>query len=123
MIVFGLVSSVFDFLTFGVLLYVFDAAAEVFRTGWFVESLMTELVIALIVRTYRPIYHSRPGRLLLLSTLAVMLLTLAMPYLPVARFFGFVALPSALMLSLLAITVLYVAASEVVKYAFVRRFR
>ena len=65
MVEFGLLSSVFDFLTFGVLLCVFHASPEVFRTGWFVESLLTELVIALVVRTRRPFFRSRPGTILL----------------------------------------------------------
>ena len=63
MVEFGLLSSVFDFLTFGVLLLASSRAApELFRTGWFVESLLTELVIALVVRTRRPFFRSRPGR-------------------------------------------------------------
>ena len=61
MLEFGAVSSVFDFLTFGALLLVFHAAPDLFRTGWFVESLLTELVIALVVRTRRPFYRSRPA--------------------------------------------------------------
>ena len=61
MMVFGFVSVVFDFLTFGVLQIVFVATPELFRTGWFVESLLTELVIAVVVRTRRPFFRSRPG--------------------------------------------------------------
>ncbi len=60
MIVFGLVSSIFDLMTFGLLLYVFNVTANEFRTGWFVESLLTELVIALVVRTRRLCFRSRP---------------------------------------------------------------
>jgi Mg2+-importing ATPase len=122
MIVFGLVSSAFDFLTFGVLLYAFNASTELFRTGWFVESLMTELAIALVVRTYKPFYRSRPGRILLLSTLTVMALTLALPYLPIAELLDFVPLPLPLLGALLAITLLYAIASEVAKHAFFHRF-
>ena len=70
MIKFGLLSSVFDFATFGVLLLVYRAAAVEFRTAWFVESLLTELVVALVVRTRRPFFRSRPGRFLLWSTVA-----------------------------------------------------
>ncbi len=62
MVLFGLVSSIFDFLTFATLLFVFHAAPEEFRTGWFVESLLTELVIALVVRTRHVFFRSRPGR-------------------------------------------------------------
>jgi Mg2+-importing ATPase len=123
MVVFGLISSAFDFLTFGALLYVFHASAESFRTGWFVESLMTELAIALVVRTHRPFYRSRPGRLLLLSTMAVMALAVALPYLPAAEYFGFVPLPTSVLGALLVVTVLYVAASEIAKHALSRRLR
>ena len=66
MITFGLVSSVFDFITFWALLRMVGKVPELFRTGWFVESLLTELLITLVVRTYRPFYKSRPGRFLFL---------------------------------------------------------
>ena len=115
MLIFGTISSVFDLLTFGALLYVFAASPEVFRTGWFVESLMTELAIAMVVRTYRPFYNSRPGRLFLYSTLAVMVMTIVLPYLPYADTFGFVPLPMTLMGTLLLITAFYVAVSEAIK--------
>jgi len=115
MIVFGLVSSAFDFLTFGTLLWLFNASPEVFRTGWFIESLMTELAIVMVIRTHRPFYQSAPGRLLLVSTLMVMALTVALPYLPYAGYFGFVPLSPALMATLLALTALYLAASEATK--------
>ena len=120
MLSFGLLSSAFDFLTFGLLLVVFRASPEVFRTSWFIESLLTELVIALVVRTRRPFYRSRPGTLLLASTGAVMLLALFMPYLPIASIFGFVRLPAGLMLAILGITALYVTATEVQKHWFYR---
>jgi Mg2+-importing ATPase len=115
MVVFGCVSSVFDFLTFGVLIFVFQAGPDMFRTAWFVESLLTELVIALIMRTNRPFYASRPGRWLLFSTLTVIVFTLALPYLPLSGVFGFVPLPLAVLATLLAITVGYVVLSEAVK--------
>ena len=121
MIRFGLLSSVFDFLTFGVLLWVFQAAPEEFRTGWFIESLLTELVIALVVRTRRPFWRSRPGRLLLASTLAMVALTLVLPYLPSVALFGFVPLPASLMLAMIGLTLAYVAAVEVAKRFFYAR--
>ncbi|HTO63464.1 MAG TPA: magnesium-translocating P-type ATPase, partial [Bradyrhizobium sp.] len=100
-IIFGLVSSIFDYLTFGMLWFAFGVAQTpgsdyhqaLFRTGWFIESLLTELVVALIVRTNRPFFRSRPGRLLWVSTLIVSLLTLAIPYLPGVEFLGFTPLP------------------------------
>ncbi|MFN8371905.1 MAG: HAD-IC family P-type ATPase [Anaerolineae bacterium] len=122
MIVFGLVSSVFDFLTFAMLLWVHDGAPDEFRTGWFVESLMTELVIALVVRTRKPFYRSRPGRLLWWSTVAVAALTIALPYLPVVNtLFSFVPLPLTTLLLLIGITALYVTTTEFVKKWFYKR--
>ncbi|MES2787212.1 MAG: magnesium-translocating P-type ATPase [Pseudomonadota bacterium] len=118
MVLFGLVSSIFDFLTFGALLWLFEAAPEAFRTGWFIESLLTELVIALVVRTRGPFWRSRPGTLLLASTGAVIAFTLALPYLPFASVFGFVALPAPLMLAMIVLTLAYVAAAEVAKRIF-----
>lgn len=118
MIVFGLVSSVFDYATFGLLLWVAKATEEQFQTGWFIESLLTELVIALIVRTRKPFFRSRPGTLLWVSTLAVGLATLALPYLPIATFLGFTPLPLWLTAALVGVTCLYVVAAEIAKKAF-----
>jgi Mg2+-importing ATPase len=123
MVVFGVLSSAFDFLTFGVLLFAFHASVPLFRTGWFVESLLTELVIALVVRTRRPFYRSRPGRVLLGSSIAMTVLALGIPYLPGAGLFAFVPLPLLLAASLVAIAALYVAATELTKRRFYREVR
>jgi Mg2+-importing ATPase len=121
MVEFGVLSSVFDFLMFGVLLGIFRATPEVFRTGWFVESLITELVVALVMRTQRPFFRSRPGTLLLASTLGLIAFAFAIPYLPFANVFGLVPLPGALLGTIVAITLLYVAATELQKRWFYRR--
>ena len=121
MILFGLVSSIFDFLTFGTLIYVFHAGEEEFRTGWFIESLLTELVIALVVRTRRVFFRSRPGKLLLASTIVVIGVTLVLPYLPFHSLLGFVPLPAPLMLLLIGLTLLYVAVAELAKKYFYAR--
>ncbi|MGB4916434.1 MAG: magnesium-translocating P-type ATPase [Propionicimonas sp.] len=121
MIVFGLVSSVFDYVTFGLLLVVAQATEQEFQTGWFVESLLTELVIALVVRTRRPGFRSRPGTLLWVSTLVLVLVTLAVPYLPFLAFLGFTPLPGWVMIALIALTCLYVIAAEVAKKIFFAR--
>jgi Mg2+-importing ATPase len=113
-------SSLFDFLTFGALLKVFSATPEVFRTGWFVESLLTELVIALVVRTRRPFFRSRPGTLLWVLTAAVTAVTFLIPFLPFAGVLGFTALPAPVLLVLLAITILYIGAAELAKMRFYR---
>jgi len=120
MVQFGILSSVFDFLTFGALLGVFRANVATFRTSWFVESLLTELVIAIVVRTRRPFFRSRPGTLLLTSTASLIGIALVIPYLPFASVFGFVRLPAALIATILGITALYVAATEFQKKWFYR---
>ena len=123
MMEFGALSSVFDFVTFGVLLQIFHASPEVFRTTWFVESLLTELVVALVMRTRRPFFRSRPGRLLLISTMALIPIAFAIPYAPFAGAFGFVALPAALVATIAMITTLYVVATELQKKWFFRGAR
>jgi Mg2+-importing ATPase len=117
---FGTLSSVFDVLTFVVLLVTFRASAEVFRTGWFVESLLTELVVALVMRTRRPFFRSRPGTLLLALTVVLIVVTLMIPYLPLTAVFGFVPISAPLLGTIVLIMLLYVAATEVQKRWFYR---
>jgi len=115
MVIFGLVSTVFDVVTFLILLVVFHARPELFRTAWFVESLLTELVIALVVRTSRLFYQSRPGGLLLFTTMGVAVLAFAIPFLPAAELFGFIPLPASLVAAIVGVTLAYVAAVELTK--------
>jgi Mg2+-importing ATPase len=120
MVQFGVLSAAFDFMTFALLLGVFHAGASVFRTGWFVESLLTELAIALVVRTRRPFYRSRPGTTLWVTTAALVPLAVAIPYLPLVDVLEFVPLPAAIMTMIAAITIAYVLATEVLKRLFYR---
>jgi magnesium-transporting ATPase (P-type) len=103
-----------------ILLVVFQATPALFRTGWFVQSLLTELVIALVVRTRRPFFRSRPRSLLLWSSLVLIVLTCAIPYLLLAAALGFVPLPAVLLLTVAAITALYILAAELTKHWFYR---
>jgi Mg2+-importing ATPase len=120
MITFGLVSSAFDFLTFGVLRLGFGTEAELFRTGWFLESVATELAVMLVLRTRRPFFRSRPGAALLSSSIAVALITIALPFSPVAEPLGFVPLPAPLLAAIAMITTGYVLATEILKARFYR---
>lgn len=123
MLIFGLISSVFDYLTFAVLLWWLRISETGFRTAWFIESLLTELVILLIVRTHRPLLRSRPGKWLLWSTVLVAATTLALPYLPwTAGLFGFVPLPPYILLLLAGITLAYAVTNEIAKKYFFRRY-
>ena len=124
MIVFGLISTVFDFLTFATLLYGFEADSETFRTAWFIVSLLTELAVVLVLRTPGPAWRSAPSPLLLWLTIAVALLALALPYVgPAASLFDFVPLPPTMIGAMLAITVGYLAVTEVAKLRFFARSR
>ncbi len=115
MLGFGAVSSLFDVLSFALLLLVFATPAELFRTGWFVESLLTELAIVFVLRTRRAWYSSRAARGLWLSSVAVAVLAVALPYLPFAEVFGFVPVPLPIMATLVGVTTAYVVCSELVK--------
>jgi Mg2+-importing ATPase len=120
MVEFGALSALFDLLMFVTLLTVFHATAATFQTAWFVGSLLTELAVALVMRTRRPFFRSRPGRLLLLSTMALIPVALAIPYAPFAGILGFVPLSGTLVVAIVAITVAYVAATELQKKWFYR---
>jgi Mg2+-importing ATPase len=123
MVTFGLISSVFDFLTFGVLLIVLGASVGAFRTGWFVESVITELLTLLIIRTRRPFFRSNVGRYLMLATLMVAFITVSVPYTPLGTLLGFISLPPVYLFVLGLIVVLYVGAMEFAKRAFYHKTR
>ncbi|HWU61651.1 MAG TPA: magnesium-translocating P-type ATPase [Ensifer sp.] len=120
MIMFGLVSSLFDMVTFAFLLLATGANAQSFQTGWFIESLITELAIVLVVRTGEAFWRSRPSTTLAVLTIIVALFAVTIPYLPGASWFGFVPLPWTVMVGLMAITLLYLATSEATKRWFFR---
>jgi Mg2+-importing ATPase len=119
MVRFGPISSVFDFATFAVMLWGFNAAAPLFRSGWFVESLATQTLIVFVIRTRRvPFFRSHPSRPLLLAVVTVVLVGIAIPQSPINDALGFAPLPSAFFLVLVAFVVTYLAAVEVAKYFF-----
>jgi Mg2+-importing ATPase len=111
----GPVSSVYDFLTFAVLIRVFHADAAEFRTGWFVESLATQTLVIFVIRTRKSPFRSRPSRPLVATTLAVVATGSALPFTPLAPWFGFVPLPAAFFLFLGPAIVTYLALVEVAK--------
>lgn len=121
MLTFGLVSSIFDYLTFAVLLFFLDASVEEFRTGWFVESVISASVIVLVVRSRRPFMRSKPSRGLLCATFAVVGLTWLLPYTMLRVPLGFVPLPASFLAALLCIVIGYVGVAEVAKKIFYRR--
>ena len=123
MLVFGLLSSVFDYLTFGALLLLLHANPAQFRTGWFMESVISASLIVLVIRTRQSILKSKPGKYLLMATLAIIGVTLLIPYTPIARLLGFQPLPIEFLLVLAAIVGLYILAAEMVKRVFYQYVR
>jgi Mg2+-importing ATPase len=124
MIVFGLISSIFDLLTFGLLLKGFGADEATFHGGWFLVSLLTELAVVLVLRTHGAAWRSRPSRLLFVATLvaaATALLLTTAP--PAASALGFAPLPAGLLVTLLAIVAAYLLATEAAKRRFFGRSR
>lgn len=115
MIVFGLQSSIFDFATFGLLFYVFHATITQFRTAWFMESLLTEILILLVIRTRRPFLKSKPSKYLLVATIFTFFACISIPYLPFVGLFALYPLPATMFASIIIIVVLYIALAEVSK--------
>lgn len=122
MIFFGLLSSVFDYLTFWVLLHFLHAGEKEFQTGWFLESVVSATLIVLVVRTRNTFYKSRPGRYLLIATLVIVGFVIILPMLPLASAMSFVAVPPVFYLAMLGIVLLYLVSAEVLKKFFFKRF-
>jgi Mg2+-importing ATPase len=118
MIIFGLLSSVFDYLTFGLLIYVMHANEKTFQTGWFTESVISAILIVLVVRTKLPFFKSLPGRVLSLATILVLIFVLLIPLLPVAGWLGFTCLPLSYYGWMLLIVSMYLFSAELAKRLF-----
>ena len=122
MLVLGSVSSIFDFLTFGLLLWVFNATETLFQTGWFMESLATQVLVIFVIRTRGSPLRSRPNPLLAGTSLIVAAVGVLLPYTAIGRWFGFVPLPLTFLAALGAMVVCYLVLAEGVKRWFYRRF-
>jgi Mg2+-importing ATPase len=119
---FGPISSLYDFATFAVLIYGFDASETLFQSGWFVESLTTQTLVIFIIRTRRvPFVRSRPSRPLLLTTLACAAVGVLIPFSPLADTLGFTALPGSLLVAIALMVATYLALVETGKYLFFKR--
>jgi Mg2+-importing ATPase len=124
MIIIGPVSSLFDYLTFFTMLFIFNAwtNAALFQTAWFIESLCSQTLVVLIIRTRKvPFYKSRPSKYLVLMLFSVISFAIIVPYTPVGAFFGFVPPPPAFYLALAGILGAYALLAETVKKWFYKR--
>lgn len=123
MIVLGPVSSLFDFLTFFVMLFFFQSSPTLFQTAWFIESLFTQTLVVFVIRTRRtPFYRSKPSRLLILSSLAILIAALIVPFTPLGELFQFVAPPPGFFLILVGLVGAYLLIVELVKIWFFKRY-
>ncbi len=119
MFLFGPISSILDFATFGLMIWVFHASQSEFRSGWFVQSLATETLIVFAVRTRRvPFFRSRPSAGLIAAVLTVLAIGCYLPYSPLSAALGFVALPAPFFAALVGMIVIYLVAVEVAKRYF-----
>ncbi|WP_375312745.1 magnesium-translocating P-type ATPase [Bradyrhizobium sp. A5] len=111
----GPLSSVFDFLTFGALLYLFKASPEEFRTAWFIESMATQILVIFIIRTNGRPWRNWPDPLLSASSLVALLVAMVVPFTPVGAWFGFVTPPPLMMAGIALLVVVYLACAELLK--------
>jgi Mg2+-importing ATPase len=121
MLTFGLLSSVFDYVTFGLLLLVLHVKEKVFQTGWFIESVVSAILIVLVVRTRLPFFKSLPGKYLSAATAFILLLVLILPLTPLSPLFGFIRIPLTLYGWMLLVVICYVLAAELTKRWFYRK--
>jgi len=121
MVIFGIHSSLFDVITFMMLLFVLKVKESAFQTGWFIESVLTELFILFIIRTRKNFFRSKPGKYLVILSLAGLVITLGLPYLPIAAKAGLTPLPLLNLGVMLGIVFLYVITGDLLKIWFFRR--
>jgi Mg2+-importing ATPase len=121
MIVFGLHSSIFDMAVFALLYFVLRANEPAFQTAWFTESVLTELLILFIIRTRRPFMKSRPGKVLLGLSLATFVITITLPYWPIAPGLGLLPISPLMAVAVAVIVVLYVMTADRLKQWFFNR--
>lgn len=122
MLVFGPVSSLFDVLTFSILLYVFQASEAVFQTSWFIESLATQILVIYVIRSrYSPL-ASRPSKWLAFTTLACVVVGMIIPYTALGAFFGFTPLPTPYLIVIIGLVALYLILVECMKHWFYQRY-
>jgi P-type Mg2+ transporter len=124
MIVFGLVSSVFDLITFYLLYKYFAVSNKQFQTGWFLESLATQILVVFIIRTnHLPFIQSKPSKFLVVSTLTCLTIGWILPYLSIGRLMGFEPLPFQIIVFIVVVSILYLICAELVKRYIYRRMQ
>ncbi|MGH7203091.1 MAG: magnesium-translocating P-type ATPase [Candidatus Levyibacteriota bacterium] len=123
MLFFGPLSSIYDYLMFSLMIFVFHARGALFQTGWFIESLATEILVVFVIRTARtPFFKSKPSNWLTFTSIAIVLIGICLPFSPLASSLGFVAPPPFYFVILIALTVTYLLLVEVIKSTFLKKY-
>ncbi|MCM8801606.1 MAG: magnesium-translocating P-type ATPase [Candidatus Omnitrophica bacterium] len=123
MVILGPISSIFDFLTFAILLFFFKAQEAFFHTGWFLESLFTQTLVIHVIRTGKvPFLESKSSQFLVFASIYIVTIGLILPFIPLGKYFGFVMLPLEYLLVLGIIVVLYLFMAQKVKAWFIKRY-
>ena len=123
MVIFGIHSSLFDVITFVTLLYILKVKESAFQTGWFIESILTELFILFIIRTHKNFFKSQPGKYLFLLSVLGLVMTIGLPYTPLANEVGLVPLPMLNLGVMLAIVTAYIITADLLKVWFFKKYR
>ena len=116
MLTFGLISSMFDYITFGVLILVFNGTVGQFRTGWFIESVVSASLIVLVIRSRKPLTKSVPGKYLLIATISIALAATILPHTPIGKLIGFEAIPIWILIVIALIVLTYIIVAETIKH-------
>jgi Mg2+-importing ATPase len=123
MVIFGIHSSVFDLITFLILFYVLKVKESAFQTAWFVESILTELFILFIIRTHKNFFKSKPGKYLFILSIFGFLLTVILPYMPLADKIGLSPLPFLNFAIMIVIVTIYIITADILKVWFFKKYR
>jgi Mg2+-importing ATPase len=123
MVIFGVHSSIFDIITFVTLLFVLKVKESSFQTGWFIESVLSELFILFIIRTHKNFFKSKPAKFLFIFSAIALSLTISLPYMPFAQEVGLMPLPLINLAAMLLIVTLYVLTADVLKVWFFKKYK
>jgi Mg2+-importing ATPase len=122
MVYFGIHSSIFDLITFFTLYYLLKVKESEFQTGWFIESILTELFILFIIRTHHSFIKSKPGKYLFILSILALILTIGFPYLPFANYFGLTPLPMINIGAIILIVTGYIITADLLKVWFFKKY-
>jgi Mg2+-importing ATPase len=123
MLFFGPISSIYDFFTYFVMIFVFSASMALFQTGWFIESMITQVFVVFVIRTRKiPFFKSKPGKALLASSIIIALVTILIPFTGLGKIFGFTAPPLLYFGILILMVVTYLVLVEIGKYWFFKKY-